>query len=218
MSQIRRSRNPELVLLDWSGTISNDTQIIYETNSRLLEVYGEPRFAFDAWRNEPDDWNAGSFLARKFGISKDRLYEKFSLLLGEVKRELGEPQPYEGIVELLITLQALGKRCEIISSHPQQHLVAEVGAYGLRHVVQAVHGTINDKIPAIKAAVEAAEIDVGQAVYVGDTVQDVRAAHEAGVGIVAVTYGYHTEAILRPEGPDVLVGSVQELAQRLNPL
>ena len=204
-----------VLLFDWSGTISDDRQLVYETNQRLLEAYGQPRLSLAEWRDGREGWNAGNFLAKEFNLPVAELYKQFSELLAKTKMELGEPEPYVGAVEAFKKLSE-GRRCEIVSSHPQEHLEREVRAYGISKYVQNIRGSVSDKVPVIRTAVQEAGVDPTQVLYIGDTVQDIRAARHAGVGIASVTYGYHTEELLRTERPDVLVSSLDELASQLD--
>ncbi len=206
-------QNSEMLLFDWSGTISNDRSLIYETNQRLLEAYGQPRLTLDEWRDGREGWNASNFLAKQLGRAAMELYEEFSLLLAEVKVEFGEPQPYPGVIKAIACLTK-GKLSEIISSHPQQHLEREAIAYGVSEFVQQIRGSVSDKVLSIKDALQQARVAPEQATYIGDTIQDVRAAQEAGVGAIAVTYGYHSETLLGIERPDMVIGSLEELVEQ----
>ncbi len=49
------------------------------------------------------------------------------------------------------------------------------------------------------------------AVLIGDSANDVKAARAAGLGIVCVTYGYNHGHDIRSSNPDALVDSLAEL-------
>ena len=56
------------------------------------------------------------------------------------------------------------------------------------------------------------EADPGEAVYVGDSPFDVRAAKAAGIGAIAVGWGgIHPDDRLLAEEPDALVHTAEEL-------
>jgi len=210
-------KSVHVLLFDWSGTISDDRQLVYETNQRFLEAYGRPRLILDEWRDGREGWNAGNFLAKELNLPIIKLYGQFAELLAKTKAELGEPKPYAGAIDAFKGMSK-GRHCEIISSHPQEHLEQEVLAYGIGEFVQRIRGSVSDKVPAIKTAAQEAGPDSAQVLYVGDTVQDIRAARGAGVRAAAVTYGYHAEELLRAERPDMIVSSLGELASQLDGL
>jgi phosphoglycolate phosphatase len=207
----------EVLLFDWSGTVSDDRQLVYETNQRLLEAYGQPRLSLNEWRDGREGWNAGNFLAKELNLPIVDLYQQFGDLLAKTKVELGEPKPYVGAIEAFKKLSK-GRHTEIISSHPQEHLEREVQAYGISESVQRIRGSISDKVPIIRTATHEAGVISSHVLYIGDTLQDIRAARKAGVRIASVTYGYHTEDLLRAGLPDVIVSSLEELASILGGL
>jgi phosphoglycolate phosphatase len=57
-------------------------------------------------------------------------------------------------------------------------------------------------------------VDLGETLLVGDSPIDVRTGRATGVRTVGVTYGLDPEA-LRAEAPDLVVGDLRELADRL---
>lgn len=130
-----------LLLFDWSGTISDDRQLVYETNQRLLEAYGQPRLSLDEWRDGREGWNAGNFLAKELNLPIAELYKQFAELLAKTKAELGEPEPYPDTIEAFKRL-SLGRHSEIISSHPQEHLEREIRAYGISTLVERCTGPL----------------------------------------------------------------------------
>jgi phosphoglycolate phosphatase len=76
-----------------------------------------------------------------------------------------------------------------------EHLDLEAGAYGWSHEVRA-------ELVAIARANAYTRYNrhFGQIVLVGDTLEDVRAAHEAGVRVVAVATGRYSQEALRAAG------------------
>lgn len=207
--------NPQILLFDWSGTVSDDRAHVYEANQRLLETYGHSRLSLDEWRDGRDGWNAGNFLAENSSQGAEFFYAEFSTIFKSVKNELGAPQPYPGAVEAFKTLSK-GRRNAIISSHPQEHLDQEVVAYGLGESVDNIYGGVTDKVAVINQVLEEAGLLAHDALYIGDTVQDINAARRAKVGMAAVSYGYHSEELLMGGQPDIIAASLADLAPKLN--
>ncbi len=73
------------------------------------------------------------------------------------------------------------------------------------------------KKPYLSVLAKKANVDPAYCAYVGDTVDDIEAAREAGYQAVAFAHdtGYNDEARLRKAGPDFVVHSFVELQQRL---
>lgn len=67
----------------------------------------------------------------------------------------------------------------------------------------------------VQAALDAVGVAPQDAVMVGDTVYDVRAAHAAGVAAIGLVGGGISEQELRAAGADAVYGNVSELVQAL---
>lgn len=177
---------------------------------RLREAYHEPRISFAEW-SDGKNVAASILLADKYGLDVDQLYREFSGILASVLEDGPQAKQFAGSKELFEELNRQGKAIHIISSHPQPHLEYEVSAYGLTPYVSTTIGSVTSKVPVIQGVLEQEGAFSNEAVYIGDSVQDMRAAHEADVMAVAVTYGYHSEQLLKAERPEVLVHSLSEL-------
>ena len=54
-----------------------------------------------------------------------------------------------------------------------------------------------------------------EAIYVGDEVRDIEAAHKAKIKIMAVTWGFNYEEVLKQNSPDYLVNQPKQIAEVL---
>ena len=59
-------------------------------------------------------------------------------------------------------------------------------------------------------------INRDEAIYIGDEIRDIEAAHKAHLKIIAVTWGFNSKAGLVKYHPDYLIDSPQELFATLN--
>ena len=124
-------------------------------------------------------------------------------------------RPYEGVLSLLTDLQQAGYRIAVVSNKHDagvQALCARffgdvldlaVGADGSRPLKPAPDGVLY--------AMERLQVSPDAVWYVGDSVQDVRTAHNAGVKCVAVTWGFQDADRLAAEKPTVMARTVAEL-------
>ena len=64
---------------------------------------------------------------------------------------------------------------------------------------------------ALRRIVRAGRLGRPEVLYVGDEVRDVEAARTAGVAAAAVTWGFHSESLLRGSGPDHVLTAPTEL-------
>lgn len=131
-------------------------------------------------------------------------------------------QPYPGVERALDRLAARGSRLAICTNKPQQLSDALVAAMGWQARFAAVVGfdsVLRPKPDAghVLAALDAAGGSIGHAAFVGDSITDVNAARNAGVPVVAVSFGFAD----RPPaalGADRLIDHYDELLAALESL
>ncbi len=73
-----------------------------------------------------------------------------------------------------------------------------------------------DPLPLLHAAQHFA-VAPGEALLIGDSANDVKAARAAGFRIVCVTYGYNHGQDIRASNPDALIDSLAELPELFGP-
>ena len=139
----------------------------------------------------------------------------------EYGRLVGEVRTMEGSRELIETLKARGHVVVLASSAKQDEVDVYLDLLDARDLADA--WTTSADVDATKPApdlVHAARARVGgggsEAVMVGDTPWDVRAAAGADVGTLAVMTGGFSEQELREAGALDVFESVAELRERLD--
>jgi HAD superfamily hydrolase (TIGR01509 family) len=145
----------------------------------------------------------------------DRIREAEKQLYAEL---IDEVEPMDGARELIEQLRRDGSRVVLASSAKQE----EVDHYiELLDAAELVDGwTTSADVEATKPdpdLVQAAldKLDGDEAVMVGDTPWDVKAAQAAGVGTIAVLTGGFAAAELSEAGAVAVFESVRELCERL---
>ena len=66
---------------------------------------------------------------------------------------------------------------------------------------------------ALRRIIKQERIDRTRVLYVGDEMRDVAAAKKAKVAVAAVSWGFHTEALLRGLRPDAVLAEPSELME-----
>lgn len=107
----------------------------------------------------------------------------------------GDSRPYPGLVEALDRLKAAGFRLAVCTNKMESLAVPLVEKLGLAHHFAAVAGgdTFAVKKPDpghLTATIEKAGGDPRVAVMIGDSVNDILAARNAGIPSVVVPFGY----------------------------
>ena len=102
---------------------------------------------------------------------------------------------FDGMREVLDAIHAAGSRWGIVSNKPFALAEQLVKALGLEAECAVLLG--GDSLPQrkpdpepLRVACARVGVAVGDAVYVGDDLRDIQAAHAAGMPAVAAAYGY----------------------------
>ena len=125
--------------------------------------------------------------------------------------------PYEGVAAVVETLLARGIKVGIVSNKPDattkklgEMFFAGLPAFGQRDDIP--------KKPAPEMVWKALEVlgaDAASAVYVGDSEVDVATARNAGLPLVAVSWGFRTTQQLVEAGAETIVHTAEELLAAL---
>jgi HAD superfamily hydrolase (TIGR01509 family) len=139
----------------------------------------------------------------------------------EYERLIGEVQPVERARELVLALNERGHRVVLSSSAKEDEVQHYLDLLGAREIVHA--WTTSDDVQAtkpepdlVRAGLERAGDTEGEAVMVGDTPWDVKAAEGAGVPTIAVVTGGFSTQELTDAGAAAVFESVAELERRLD--
>ncbi len=128
-----------------------------------------------------------------------------------------ENKVYPGVVELLETLSAEGKKLVLATSKPQVFAERILEHFGLKKYFvfiagSELDGTRVDKGEAIQFALAGIGVEkLSQAVMVGDRRHDILGAHKAGIKAIGVLAGYGGGGELLDAGADYIVERVADI-------
>lgn len=122
-------------------------------------------------------------------------------------------QPYDGVEEILNLLHVWGVQTAVVTNKPDAtaRQLAEKFFPGLPAFGQ------RDEIPKkpapdmVRNALQSLGVTAQEAVYVGDSEVDVETARNAGLPLIAVSWGFRTEGQLRSAGAEMIVDTAEEL-------
>lgn len=140
---------------------------------------------------------------------------------GEYGRLVGEVRTMQGSRELIEALKGRGHVVVLASSAKQDEVDVYLDLLEARALADAwtTSADVTATKPApdlVHAALEQVGREAGDAVMIGDTPWDVKAAAGAGVGTLAVMTGGFSEQELRDAGALDVFQSVAELGKRLD--
>ncbi len=127
--------------------------------------------------------------------------------------------PYEGVLELLRTLKAQGYKMAIVSNKFQAGVDELAQSLFCGLVPVAIGERVGIPTKPDPALVQIALKELGaskeEAVYVGDSDVDVLTAKNAGLDLIAVTWGFRDEDFLREKGATVFAHAPADIPDLL---
>lgn len=145
----------------------------------------------------------------------DKALEDFTHHYGAHSRD--RTRPYDGILEMLDRLSAVGVKHAIVSNKIDFAVKELSRAYfGERMCAAIGDDPSRARKPApdsVLAAMREMGVTAQETVYVGDSDVDVLTARNAGVPCVAVLWGFRDEACLRAAGAERLARTPDELRE-----
>ena len=125
--------------------------------------------------------------------------------------------PYEGIVDLLLTLRRSGVRTAVLSNKADFATQALVKTY-FEELFDLVAGEREregiPKKPApdgVYLLLDACGVTAAETVYIGDSEVDIATARNAGLDAILVSWGFRTREALLACGAKVIVDTPEEL-------
>jgi len=206
------------VLLDADGTLVDSNYLHVDAWSRAFAEVGHP---VDAWR-----------IHRCIGMGSELLVPE---LLGHAAQEVGDRvreihsdlygrtadrlRRLDGVPELVGALRERGQRVVVSTSASPDELehIKEVLGVDVDGITAAAD--VEDPKPApdlVEAALDKAGVAADRAVFVGDSVWDVKSCARAGVPCVGVLPGGIGAGELTDAGAVAVYRSVAELHDRLD--
>ncbi len=205
------------VLFDLDGTISDSGKGI--TNS--------VKYALSKFKIAENDWNKlKAFIGPPLYASFEKYYgfsKEEAVKAVEYYREyynaggIFELELYDGIIDLLKYLKALGKKTILATSKPEIYAerIAERFRFAkyLDNISGAtMDGSLIEKDDIIKYALDRVGVtDINSCVMIGDRSFDVLGAKRLGIDSIGVTWGYGTRQELAQEGATYIVDKPSQI-------
>jgi len=216
------SRRLKAVLFDLDGTLIDSLPDIAAAVNRLLVAEGREALPEPEVRlmigNGADRLVERAFAAR--GGLPAPLPQLLARFLAEYEPRAAEAtRPFPGAAEVLETLERSGLKLAVCTNKPSGATTEVLAALGLARFFTAVVG--GDETPALKpdprhvqAVLDRLGVTAAEAVLVGDSINDIEAAHGAGLPVVAVSFGY-TRVPPRELGAEAVIDHFSELPAAL---
>ena len=137
-----------------------------------------------------------------------------------MEHTMSRMQPFTGMPELIRKVHAEGHELFIVSSNSVKNIHKFLHNHHLHTYFLEVYGGVSifGKSPALKQLFKEQNIEVKDAIYVGDEIRDIQACKAVGLRIVAVSWGFADRRDLENLKPTALVDNPDQLMAVLEDL
>jgi phosphoglycolate phosphatase len=226
---LRPPIKPGMILIDLDGTLVDSVPDLAYCVDAMMARLGRPPHGEAAVRN----WvgNGVERLVRRAltgtldGEPSDADYERAYPVFLELyaKNTSKRSVLYPGVREGLDYLLTNGYRLGCVTNKAAQFTLPLLKDLGVLNAFALVVSgdTLPEKKPHPAPLLHAAShfgVEPSQALMIGDSVSDVKAARAAGFSIICMSYGYNHGQDIRVAEPDAVIDSMAELPGLIAPV
>ena len=219
-------KKPEMILIDVDGTLVDSVPDLAYCVDEMMKQLDMPVHGEDKVRewvgNGVERLTRRALIGKLDGEPDDALFEKAYPIFLDLYAENTSKRSclYPGVEEGLDYMQAQGYKLGCVTNKAAQFthpLLKDLGIFDRFESI--VSGdTLPKKKPDPLPLVHSAEhfgVKPENALMLGDSVSDVKAARAAGFQIICMSYGYNHGVDIRDSNPDAVIDSMAELKDLL---
>ena len=204
------------ILFDFDGTIADSVPVIIDIVHNLARKSGDAKLIAKLENIDLESVRNQTILetCRKLGIPFFRIPLIMKKAQGEYRQRITTVKLITGIKDVLTDLKKSGFILGIISSNQKENIERfvqnnKIDVFDYIHTEKTLFG----KHKAIKHFLQKYRLKPNEVLYIGDEIRDVEACKKVCVPIVAVTWGFNSQAGLEKYKPDFICDAPAKLCK-----
>lgn len=214
----------KLCIFDLDGTLLNTLVDLANSTNHALERHGFPLRTLDEYRVFVSD-GLPKLIQRALG--ENYTPEVAQLLIADFndyyrQHYRDNTNFYPGILAMLQELCSRGVNLAVVSNKPEDFLQMVIATMFPPHtfilaVGQNSHFALKPDPAALLYVLQTLGIRSEEAIYVGDSGVDILTAHNAGIKVIGVSWGFRDRSLLEAAGADYIVSHPLEILNIVRP-
>lgn len=212
----------DYIFFDLDGTLTDSRPGIFESLQEIFNHFGIRKTEKEMMPFlGPALWDS---LPKYCGFSHEQCVEAVEVFRKHyASKGIYNNKVYEGIVPLLEKLKSEKKHIVLATGKPEPQANIVLKHFDLKKYFDFVGGSTFDKSRCRKAQVieyamkncDLTEKDKPRIIMVGDRENDINGAHENGIKVAAVLYGYGSKEEAESSNADYICETVKDLQELL---
>ena len=206
-------KNKSLIIFDWDGTLMDSVGLIVDAMRYAAKKHGL------TVTDEATKSIIGIALVDAFPMLFPNDSDKYDELLATYSeyyvKHCDNDKLFDGVKELISDLHAQGKTLAIATGKKRKGLERVLPNSGIEAfftTTKTADETAGKPNPLmLQAILSETGKTVEEAVFVGDSIHDIRMANAIQMDSIAVSYGCEKADVLAKENPTLIVDSVEQL-------
>ena len=200
----------DLAIFDFDGTLADSIPWVMSIVDEIADAHGLNRVTAEDLKLLRSLNVAQA--AKQFGVPVWRMPPIAVDVRRRMAAEIDRISLYDGIPALLWSLRDAGIALAVVSSNAEANVRAALDEdLAALFTVYICGVSLLGKASKLRQVVSRTGIATEKAIYIGDEIRDVEAAHDAGMAVGAVTWGYNDAQALADAEPTYLFRSAREI-------
>ena len=205
------------VIFDLDGTLLDTLDDLADSTNMTLAHFGYPGRTKDEVRQFVGN-GVEMLVRRAFAPETDEKLISEAVKYQRVvysEHHLDKTAPYAGIIDLLKALNSQGVKTGVVSNKADgdvkelsRHFFGDLVSVSIGEKENVRHKPFPD---SVLESCRVLNVDICDAVYVGDSETDIETADNAGMPCISVDWGFRDNSVLKQAGSQLICSSPEEL-------